>query len=194
MLIAYREGIKPATIRLYLAGWLAADEKRFTRDPITLDKLTELTELAHCTAQNAIRELRAAELMTLKDGKLNFCSGVIPAAEPYIPDLKTSPKRPVPIPKTILKMLIREAKGSYLIGVMVHLLYCVSINKDKVHNEGFVSNELITRLTGLCEQTIRSARNWMVKIDLLTRKSVNQTLINQLGGCYEVNFNASLKK
>jgi len=189
LLIAYQEGLSPAAIRVYLAGWLAADQQRFTHDPITLDKLTELTGLAHRTAQDAMSALKAAELMTLTEGRLTFNPGVIPAAKPYLPDLKTSPERPVPIPKAILKRLTREGKGSYLIGALVHLLRCLFIDQGDIHNEGFVSNELITRLTGLCEQVIQTARKWMIKIGLLIRKSVNQTLLNRFGGCYEVNLN-----
>ena len=189
LLIAYREGISPAAIRVYLAGWLAADQQRFTHDPITLDKLTELTGLAHRTAQDAMSALKAADLMTLTEGRLTFNPGVIPAAKPYLPDLKTSPERPVPIPKTILKRLTREGKGSNLIGALVHLLRCLFIDQGDINNEGFVSDELVTRLTGLCERTIRRARNWMKEIGLLVEKSINACVKDIHGRLFSVNLN-----
>jgi len=192
LLIAYREGISPAAIRVYLAGWLAADQQRFTHDPITLDKLTELTGLAHRTAQDAMSALKAADLMTLTEGRLTFNPGVIPAAKPYLPDLKTSPERPVPIPKAILKRLTREGKGSYLIGALVHLLRCLFIDQGDIHNEGFVSNELITRLTGLCERTIRRVRNWMKEIGVLVEKNINARVKDVYGRLFTVNLNGQM--
>ena len=189
MLIAYREGISPAAIRVYLHGWLAADQQRFTHDPITLDKLMGQTGLSDYTVHEAMRELRAAELMALTEGRLTFNHGVIPAAKPYLPDLKTSPERPVPIPKTILKRLTREGKGSNLIGALVHLLRCLFIDQGDINNEGFVSDKLITRLTGLCERTIRRVRKWMKEIGLLVEKSINACVKGIHGRLFTVNLN-----
>lgn len=189
LLIAYREGTSPAAIRVYLAGWLAADQQRFTHDPITLDKLMGQTGLSDYTAHEAMRELRAAELMTLAEGHLTFNPGVIPAAEPYLPDLKTRPERPVPIPKAILKRLTREGKGSHCIVALVHLLRCLFIDQGDINNEGFVSNELITRLTGLCERTIRRVRNWMKEIGLLVEKNINARVKDVYGRLFTVNLN-----
>lgn len=192
MLIAYREGISPAAIRVYLAGWLAADQQRFTHDPIMLDKLMGQTGLSDYTVHEAMRELRAAELMTLTEGRLTFNPGVIPAAKPHIPDLKTSPNRPVPIPKTILKRLTHEGKGSHLIGALVHLLRCLFIDQGDINNEGFVSDELITRLTGLCERTIRRVRNWMKEIGVLVEKSINARVKDVYGRLFTVNLNGQM--
>jgi hypothetical protein len=100
---------------------------------------------------------------------LTFNPGVIPAAEPYLPDLKTRPERPVPIPKTLLKRLTVKGRESCIVA-LVHLLRCLFIDQGDINNEGFVSNEWITRLTGLCEQVIQTARKWMIKIGLLIRK------------------------
>ena len=189
LLIAYQGGLSPAAIRVYLAGWLAADQQRFTHDPITLDKLIGQTGLSDYTVHEAMRELRAAELMILTEGRLTFNPGVIPAAKPYLPDLKTRPERPVPIPKTLLKRLTREGKGSYLIGALVHLLRCLFIDQGDINNEGFVSDKLITRLTGLCERTIRRVRKWMKEIGLLVEKSINACVKGIHGRLFTVNLN-----
>ena len=141
LLVAYREGLSPAAIRLYLAGVLAADRQTLNKKPIALTKLIDLTGLTFRTAQEAMRELKTTQLMALADGKLTFHSGVIPVAEPYVSDLVTRPKRPVPIPKTILRMLARQANTSNLIGALVHFLRCLFIDKGDINNKGFVKDE-----------------------------------------------------
>lgn len=58
LLIAYREGMKPAAIRLYLASHLEAAEQRFTPNrQVTLADLARKANLADYTAQKALREL-----------------------------------------------------------------------------------------------------------------------------------------
>ncbi len=189
LLVAYKEGLSPAAIRLYLAGVLAADRQRLNKKPIALDKLINLTGLTLRTAQEAMRELKATQLMALKGGKLTFHPGVIPVAEPYVSDLETRPKRPVPIPKPILRMLARQANASNLIGALVHLLRCLFIDKGDINNKGFVKDELITRLTGLCSRTIRRARTWMKKIGLLVENPVSAEIKTRFGRLFMVKLN-----
>ncbi len=193
LLIAYKGGIKPAAVKLYLASHLEAVEQGFNPNhKITLNDLAKRARLADYTAQKALRELEAAGLLTLKERTLTFSPGVTPEAEPYLADLKTSPDRPVPIPRRILRLLASHGKASELIGTLVHLLRCLFINRGSINDTGFIKNELITRLTGLCGRAIQGARNWMKKMGFISARSVSQRVLNRLGSCFSVNLNPNL--
>lgn len=193
LLVAYREGIKPAAVRLYLASHLEAVEEGFNPNhQITLIDLAKRAKLADYTAQKALRELETAGLLTLKEGTLTFSPGVTPEAEPYLADLKTSPDRPVPIPRRILRLLASHGTASELIGTLAHLLRCLFINQGSINTTGFIKNELITRLTGLCDRAIQGARNWMKKMGFISARNVSQRVLNRLGGCFSVNLNFNL--
>ncbi len=194
LLVAYKGGIKPAAVRLYLASHLEAVEQSFTpTHTITLAGLARRATLADRTAQDALRELEASGLLALKEGTLTFGRGVIPEAEPYLADLKTSPDRPVPIPRRIMRVLARHGKASDLIGALVHLLRCLFINQGQINDTGFIKNELVTRLTGLSDRAIQRARNWMKNRGWIAVKSVNQRVLNRFGGCFSVNLNPHLE-
>lgn len=194
LLIAYKRGLKPAAIRLYLAAHLEAVAQSFTpHQDISLSEIAQRAKLATYTAQKALRELEATGLLTLKEGNLTFCATVTPEAEPYLADLKTSPQRPVPIPRRIMRVLARHGRASELVGALIHLLRCLFINQGNINHTGFIKNAFITRLTGLSDRTIQGARHWMKAMGWIIPKSVTQGVLNRFGGCFSVNLNPPLE-
>ena len=187
LLVAYKAGLRPSCVRLYLAACLEATEQHFTPShKITLNSLTRITGLAYRTGQDALRELEAAGLLTLSKGTITFNHNLTPEALPYLDDLGTSEKRPVPISQSLMRLLAKHIKGSEVVAALAHLLRCLFINRGQINDSGFAKNSLIIKLTGLCERAIQGARNWMMRIGLLTPKSVEQWIENKLGKCFSV--------
>ena len=133
-------------------------------------------------------ELEAGGLLTLKGGTPLFHHEVTPQATPYLEDLKTSPNRPVPIPRRIMRVLAHHGKASELIGTLVHLLRCLFIKQNSIKNTGFITNGLITRLTGLSGRAIQGARKWMESMGWIFARKVNQRILNRFGRCFSVNL------
>jgi hypothetical protein len=187
LLIAYKEGLRPAAIRLYLAGHLEATEKHFTpTHEITLKTLCERAELAPRTAQEALRELKTGQLLTLENGTLTFCPEITPEAEPYTKELKTSPNRPVPIPRSMIRELAAHSTGSEIVGALAHFMRCLFIKNGEINSVGFVKPSLIGKLTGLGKRAIKSARSWLKDVGFLSDHEADQWAINKFGGCFSV--------
>ncbi len=194
LLIAYKEGLRPAAIRLYLAGHLEATEQHFSPShKITIETLCERAKLAYRTTQEALRELKTRQLLTLENGVLSFCPEITPEAEPYIKDLKTSPNRPVPIPRSMIRELAEHSTGSEIVGALAHFMRCLFIKKGEIKAVGFVKPSLITKLTGLGESAIRAARSWLKGIGFLADHEADQWAINKFGGCFSVSFTPKLE-
>lgn len=187
LLVAYKGGLRPSSIRLYLAAHLEATEQHFTpTHEITLRNLTKNAGLAYRTGQDALRELKAAGLLTLSEGMITFNPKLTPEALPYLEDLRTSENRPVPIPQSMMRLLAKHIKGSEVIAALAHLMRCLFINRGQINESGFAKNSLIIKLTGLCERAIQGARNWMMRIGILTPKSVAQGIVNRFGKCFSI--------
>lgn len=189
LLIAYKDGLRPAAIRLYLAGHLEATEQHFTPShEITLETLSNRASLSYRTVQEALRELKTRQLLTLDKGTVTFRSEITPEAEPYRNVLKTSPNRPVPIPRSMIVELAEHSTGSEIVGALAHFMRCLFIKKGEINNVGFVKSSLIGKLTGLGERAIRAARSWLKDVGFLADHEAEQWAINKFGGCFSITF------
>ena len=187
LFVAYKDGLRPSCVRLYLAAHLESTEQLFTPNyEITLDSLCRRANLAYRTGQDALRELEAYKLLTLEGGVITFARTVIPKAAPYLKDLLTSEDRPVPVPPSLMRLLAKHSTGSEIITALAHMLRCLFINRGTIRRTGFIKNSLITKLTGLGERAIQGARNWMIRVGFLITKTVKKRFTNRHGGCFVV--------
>ena len=134
---------------------------------------------------SALEQLERRELLKFREEGIEFLAAERPhwsaAAE-----LHTNPARPVPIPRFILRAIIRHRKPAELLAVLAHLVRCLWKKGKQIVSKGLVKASWVANLCGISERAVHSARRWMQEKKFLAVLEVKQHILNRFGGCFAI--------
>ena len=96
-------------------------------------------------------------------------------------ELGTSQKRPVPIPRRVLRALFRHKRPSEVMAAIGHLIRCLFRRGREISNYGLVKASWIASVFGIAERSVHSARKWLAQEGFLTQEYVHQLVMNRWG-------------
>ncbi|HQH27597.1 MAG TPA: hypothetical protein PLP17_09400, partial [Oligoflexia bacterium] len=134
---------------------------------------------------SALEQLERRELLKFREEGIEFLAAERPhwsaAAE-----LHTDPARPVPIPRFILRAILRHKKPAEVLAVLAHLVRCLWKKGKEIVSKGLVKASWVARLCGISERAVHGARRWMQEKKFLTVLEVKQQILNRFGGCFVI--------
>jgi hypothetical protein len=179
---------------LALRVWLAAHEQRAKRCMAkgrvlyTQKELSGLIGrgLSELSVSGAMRELHRHQLIEWSPTGIRFPTEVSPEAQETLNSLQTNSRRPVPVPRFVLRGLFRHKRPSEVMAAIGHLIRCLFKRGPEISNHGLVKASWIASVFGVAERSVHSARKWMIGMKFLTQEVVHQLVMNRWGGKFLV--------
>lgn len=164
------------------------------RPRFAVDEVTRLVDCASLRVVRAeLRSLSAAGLLTFSAESLEISrEPTLPASE-LLDDVASgrSPRRPIPVPRRILRLLARPGRASTAIVILAYVLRGLTLDRrtGEVRGRGSVKASWIAESFGLSMRSVRAARADMVRLGLIGRDlSSSQWKLNRTGAYFSWNL------
>lgn len=172
---------------LALRVWLAAHELKAKRC-IAQRKLFTVSELATLireregSVKRALSEITSRGLIAWSEREISFPRTISPEGEEIASDFGTSPQRPVPVPRRVLRAIFRHTRPAEVLAALGHLIRCLFLKAGKIYNGGLVRASSLAFILGIAERSVHSARTWLIAAGHLAQETVHQLVMNRFGG------------
>jgi hypothetical protein len=179
---------------LALRTWLAAHEQRAKRCTVkgrlryTTAELARLVRAPESSVSRAIKKLTDCGLLSWTEHAIEFPGAVLDFAEELAAELGTSPRRPVPVPRYVLRAIFRHTRPSEVMAAIAHLIRCLFRKGRELFNHGLIKASWVASVFGVGERSVHSARRWLIDQKFLTQEYVNQFVLNRWGARFVVSL------
>jgi hypothetical protein len=172
---------------LALRVWLAAHEQRAKRclakkKYFTVIELARLVRERASSVERALRELTRSELLVWTQTTIEFPRDLTAQGEEFAEDFGTSPRRPVPVPRRVLRALFRHTRPSEVLAAIAHLIRCLFIRAGRILSGGLVKASWVAFTFEISERSVHAARKWLLSLGFLAQEQVHQLVLNRHGG------------
>jgi hypothetical protein len=184
--VAVREAAKRTTCPRH---GRARDRVRFR-----IDELAKLSGLAESQVRGLLRCLVHAGLLTFSEPAITTASHALPGAEELArlaAGSGRSPRRPVPVPRPLLRLLARSTQPSLVKTLVAYLVRGLAIDRrtGELRSKGSVKATWIARVFGLSERAARYARRDLIRWGIITPEGgSSQRKLNRDGAYFVVNL------
>lgn len=138
----------------------------------------------------ALRELTREGLIYWSETRIELLSPELPEALALREQLGTSLKRPVPIPRRILRLLAKHTKPAEVIAAIAHLIRCLFKQGRALNLKGFVRAEWVAATFRVSVRAVYAARAWLIRLGVLLEVPVHQLVMNRHGALFLVRAEA----
>src|SRR5690606_12683296 len=118
--------------------------------------------------------------------EIRFLTPAHPEGLELTAKLGTSGRRPVPIPRRLLRLLAKHTKPAEVIAAIAHLIRCLFKRGKEIHMQGFVRAEWVAEVFGVSVRAVYAARSWLVGLGVLKQLPIHQFVMNKHGGLFQV--------
>lgn len=201
-----RDAIPYRAVRVYFACLAllavreaaARDTARKGRQPqresrYRLSELCALTGLKERAVKVTLRNLKDVSLVTWDERAISVNPEALPQTEILLRTLsgKRSPKRPIPVPRPVLRFVARSAKSALGKTALGYIVRGLSIDRKDagIRSAGSVKASWIARTFGLSLRSVRSARKALIQAGFITIDTGSlQWKLNRDGAYFRVNL------
>lgn len=113
-----------------------------------------------------------------RHGLLQFSEDGIDTV-PY--EAREYPGRPVPVPRSILRLLARSRGRAFIATVLGHLLRCVFYKNGVCRSGGWCKASWVAEVFGVALRAVKEARARLLKLGVLRSVVADQLRLNRLG-------------
>lgn len=150
---------------LALRVWLAAHEQRAKRCTakgkirVTAQELARLIGggTTKISVVRVLRKLQELSLIEWSEEAIRFSGEVTADAAKLAHSLGTDSRRPVPVPRFILRAIFRHTAPSEVLAAIAHLIRCLFKRGAEIRNSGLVSSSWVASAFGVGERSVHAA-------------------------------------
>lgn len=182
-LVAIREAAKRAAPKRVPKGG-----KQLAR--YTVSELGALCGLTGSQVRADLRKLTKEELLTFSDSEIRVRQEPVPEASDLLPLIR-SPKRPIPVPRIVLRSIAREKRASLSMAMIAYMLRGLTIEKKggEISGKGSAKLSWIVAVTGFSERAVRYARRELITLGWISRdEGSTQWKLNRDGSYFSINL------
>jgi len=182
------QACREAAQRSSRPGGRRAGKNRFLRSEIVA-----LTGLSLRTVTKELRALELGSVASFSTEALNFWATPTDRALEVLTGFsgKRSERRPIPVPRPLLRSLCRCRAESQFLTVLCYVARGLSIERvgGEVRGRGCVKVSSICKLTGLSERAVRYARRELIATGFVTKDTGSfQRKLNRDGAYFEISL------
>ena len=156
------------------------------------EELEALTGLSKRSVGKALHELGSLGLVCFEAQKIEFERSPLESSYDLLETLRgrRSEKRPVPVPRSILKYLAKETSGSVILTALMYCIRGLSLSRGgEIKASGTLKVSSIAKLMGLSERSVRYAREKLIRENIITSDNTQkQWKLNRCGAFFEINL------
>jgi hypothetical protein len=184
---------------LALRVWLADHEqsaKRCTskRKYFTVLELAGLVRERASAVERALRELTAKDLLLWSQTAIEFSRMLTSEGEEFAENFGTSSRRPIPVPRRVLRALFRHTRPSEVLAAIGHLIRCLFIKRGQISSAGLVKASWVASTFEIAERSVHATRKWLVSLGFLAQETVHQLVMNRFGGKFSFVLDAPIRR
>lgn len=162
-------------------------------DRYRIEELAQLTGLEAHSVRRAVRVLTAAGVMHFGEHEIVVSKEGMPGSELIREDLacRRSPKRPIPVPRPMLRFLARHSKQALSLVVLGYLCRGLSIDRKtaKICPSGTIKASWLACVFGLSLRAVRYAQTELCSLGWIDRdRSSHQLKLNRHGAYFTINL------
>src|SRR4051794_1401702 len=195
----YREKlIRLADLRAWFAAWEMRARRCRRPGPLPrrfgLEELRGLTGLSPRRLQESLRRLAAAGLLSWSESAIQFPASPHALPPPHRAAVGRSlarlptPRRRVPVPRRILRLLAGGARPVLIATVLGHLLRCLYLKQGKCSARGRVKASWIADTFGVALRRVKEARRELIAMGWLIPLDAGQWELNRWGAHVRINL------
>jgi hypothetical protein len=156
-------------------------------------EIARLTSLPEREVKKALRSLTKAHVLKWSESAIEINYEPIPGSEELLLDIsgKRSPKRPVPVPRSVLRFLAQSTKAAIGKTVIAYLMRGLSIDRyaQEIKSCGSVKASWIAGAFGISLRSVKSARNFLILSGFITKDVGSfQRKLNRDGAYFAINL------
>lgn len=121
--------------------------------------------------RTSLRSLERAGLLRFREGELHTV--------PH--EVADDPGRPVPVPRSVLRMLSKCTGRAYVATVLGHLLRCLYYKRGVCRSGGWCKASWIADTFGVAVRAVKEARARLVELGLFRILNADQLRLNRFG-------------
>ena len=164
-----------------------------------INELERLTEMKAMKVRRALRQLQRCELMTFTEGEVTFRSEALPGSEELQATLagKRSPRRPIPVPRPVLRFLAQNRSETLGKVLMAYVLRGLSLDRKSgaVSAKGTVKASWIVKNFGVSARAVKYAQAELRAMDWITKDTQSyQRKLNRDGAYFVINLSWTFKR
>ena len=162
-------------------------------DRYRVEEIEELTGLEMRSVRRALRVLMAAGLMHFGEREIVVTKEGLPGSELLREELacRRSPKRPIPVPRPMLRFLARNPTQALSLVVLGYLCRGLSIARTtaEINPSGTIKASWIAGVFGLSLRSVRYAQATLVSLGWIGRdQNSHQLKLNRHGAYFTINL------
>jgi Mn-dependent DtxR family transcriptional regulator len=162
-------------------------------------ELSRLTEISESGVKRALRRLEQKGILTYTQEEIFITTESIGGLNPLMEDLSChrSPKRPIPVPRSMLRFLAQNKKVSLSKTIVAYLARGLSLSRHGgiIINRGTVKISWISETMGLSERAARYARQELIRMGWIQHdENSHQLKLNRDGAYFAVNLDWAFVK
>ncbi len=157
-----------------------------------LKELSRATMLSETVIKKEIKTLESLGLLRFTESEINISKIPITGSEELLLTLSCnrSPKRPIPIPRSILRFLSKCEKTSTVKTLLAYLLRGLSLSRTgEITGKGSVKSSWISDEMSLSLRSVKSARKELIELEIITADTnSHQCKLNRTGAYFTINL------
>jgi hypothetical protein len=196
---AYHEKlIRLVDLRVWFAAWEMRARRCRTPSPLPrrfgLGELQGLTGLSRKRLKASLRRLEAAGLLIWSESAIAFPVSIegVPLADRdgfhRFFDQISNPRRLVPVPRRILRLLAGGARPALIATILGHLFRCLYVKGGKCLPVGRVKASWIADTFGIGLRRVKQARQELIALGWLIPLTSRQWALNRWGALIRINL------
>ncbi|MCI0538829.1 MAG: hypothetical protein L0Z50_26790 [Verrucomicrobiales bacterium] len=158
-----------------------------------LAELERLTKLDEAEVRRALRQLEDAGLVAFSEGEVAVVTSALVDSEELLEELacSRSPKRPIPVPRALLRFFAQNRLVSLTKTMLAYMLRGLAIapRTGEINAKGTVKASWIADIFNLSERAVKYAQAWLREQDWITPDThSHQRKLNRHGAYFEINL------
>lgn len=162
-------------------------------------ELERLTELDIADVRRALRELERAGLAIFAEGEITLRREPLSGSEALLGEIKggRSERRPIPVPRTVLRFLARERKpalGKVMVGYLARGL-SIARHTGELSGKGTVKASWLAAQLALSQRAVKYAQGQLQAMGWITKDTLSrQRKLNRDGAYFVINLEWTLQR
>ena len=154
----------------------------------TIGELAKRMKVGEQKAKEVVEELEEWGLLSWSSSEIRFSTTFVAETYEIAEELKTSPKRPIPIPRPMIRACARNSKTTEVIAALAHFIRCLFKDGKVINSKGCIKASEISRIFGISKRSVLAARKWLLGKKFLLKIPVHQLVLNKWGQWFYVNI------
>lgn len=157
-----------------------------------VSELVALTGLSKAVVKGELRRLKRFSIIQFTESAIETKRELLPGAANLCEAFsgKRSPKRPIPIPRAVLRFLARSSKASVVKAVLGYIVRGLSLSRNgEVSSAGTAKASWIAASFGLSLRGVKAARKELIERGLISKDTGSfQWKLNRDGAYFRIDL------